>query len=79
MSEANSNIIILSDIYNMRAEKEKELAYYEEKLKELENKLFFVRKEIQLTSFIIDMIEKEKIIDLQEYIDTQNQLPAPEV
>jgi len=79
MNEANSNIIILSDIYNMRAEKEKELAYYEEKLKELENKLFFVRKEIQLTSFIIDMIEKEKIIDLQEYIDTQNQLPAPEV
>jgi len=79
MSEANSNIIILSDIYNMRAEKEKELAYYEEKLKELENKLFFVRKEIQLTNFIIEIIEKEKVIDLQEYIDTKNQLPPPEV
>ena len=79
MNEANSNIIILSDIYNMRAEKEKELAYYEEKLKELENKLFFVRKEIQLTIFIIEIIEKEKVIDLQEYIDTKNQLPPPEV
>jgi len=79
MSEANSNIIILSDIYNMRAEKEKELAYYEEKLKELENKLFFVRKEIQLKNFIIEIIEKEKVIDLQEYIDTKNQLPPPEV
>lgn len=79
MSEANSNIIILSDIYNMRAEKEKELAYYEEKLKELENKLFFVRKEIQLTNFIIEIIEKEKVIDIQEYIDTKNQLPPPEV
>lgn len=79
MSEANSNIIILSDIYNMRAEKEKELAYYEEKLKELENKLFFVRKEIQLTNFIIEIIEKEKVIDLQEYIDTKKQLPPPEV
>jgi hypothetical protein len=78
MSEANSNIIILSDIYNMRAEKEKELAYYEEKLKELENKLFFVRKEIQLTNFIIEIIEKEKVIDLQEYIDSKNQLPPPE-
>lgn len=63
----------------MRAEKEKELAYYEEKLKELENKLFFVRKEIQLTNFIIEIIEKEKVIDIQEYIDTKNQLPPPEV
>ena len=72
---SNNNIILLSEIYDMRAEKEKELQFYEEKLQELQNKLFFVRKEIQLTNFIIDMIEKEKIIDLQEYIDRRNELP----
>lgn len=72
---SNNNIILLSEIYDMRAEKEKELQFYEEKLQELQNKLFFVRKEIQLTNFIIDMIEKEKVIDLQEYIDRHNELP----
>lgn len=61
----------------MRKQKEKELAYYETKLKELEDKLFWIRKEIQLTSVIIDIIEKEKVIDLQEYINTKSQLPPP--
>lgn len=77
MNNSNSDIIILSDIYNMRKQKEKELAYYETKLKELEGKLFWIRKEIQLTSVIIDIIEKEKVIDLQEYINTKSQLPPP--
>lgn len=77
MNNSNSDIIILSDIYNMRKQKEKELAYYETKLKELEDKLFWIRKEIQLTSVIIDIIEKEKVIDLQEYINTKSQLPPP--
>ena len=50
-------IILLSDIYKMREAKEKELAYYEDRLKELQNKMFFLRKEIDLTNFIIDIIE----------------------
>ena len=57
-------IILLSDIYKMREAKEKELAYYEDRLKELQNKMFFLRKEIDLTNFIIDIIEKEKVITI---------------
>ena len=60
MSEDNK-IVLLADIYKLRETKEKELAFYSEKLKELENKMFFLKKEIQITTFIIDMIEKEKI------------------
>jgi len=56
-----SNIVLLSDVYKMREEKQKELEFYTEKLKELESKMFFIQKEIQITTFIIDMIEKEKI------------------
>lgn len=48
----------------MKEAKEKELLYYEERLKELEQKLFFIRKEIELTNFIIDHIEKEKIVTI---------------
>lgn len=56
-----SKIILLADVYKMREAKEKELAFYMEKLKELEEKMFFIKKEIQMTTFIIDMIEKEKV------------------
>ena len=56
-----SNIVLLSDVYKMREQKQKELEFYTEKLKELETKMFFLSKEIQVTNFIIGMIEKEKI------------------
>ena len=57
----DNKIILLADVYKMREEKQKDLAFYTEKLKELESKLFFINKEIQITTFIIDMIEREKV------------------
>ena len=58
---SDNKIVLLADVYKLRETKEKELAFYTEKLKELEDKMFFLKKEIQVTTFIIDMIEKEKI------------------
>ena len=66
---SSNNIIILSDVYAMKEAKEKELAYYEEHLKELEKKMFFIRKEIDLTNFIINIIEKEKLVVIGEEYD----------
>ena len=57
----DNKIILLADVYKMREEKQKELAFYTERLKELELKLFFINKEIQVTTVIIDMIERESI------------------
>lgn len=62
-------IIFLNDIYEMRERKEKELAFYHEQLKKLNEKLFFVQKEIDLTNYIIDIIEHEKVIDIKNYIE----------
>ena len=62
--DVNRTIILMADLYKFRDQKEKELEFYRKKLAELENKLFFVKKEVQLTNFIIDMIEREKLIDL---------------
>ena len=64
-----AKIILLKDLKDIRAEKERELAYYTERLEKLNNKMFFIRKEIELTNYIIDLIEKEKIIDLRKLID----------
>ena len=63
-----SEIILVADIYKLREQKEKELEFYREKLEELQKKMFFVQKEIQLTNFIIDLIEKEKVQDLRALI-----------
>lgn len=64
-----AKIILLSDLKDLRRQKEQELKYYSERLEELNKKLFFIRKEIDLTNFIIDLIEKENIVDLRKLID----------
>lgn len=57
----DNKIILLADVYKMREEKQRELQFYSDRLKELETKLFFINKEIQVTTFIIDMIERESV------------------
>ncbi|NDA79513.1 MAG: hypothetical protein EBY07_17450, partial [Actinobacteria bacterium] len=61
--------ILLSELRDLRKQKEQELKYYTDRLEELNKKLFFIRKDIELTNFIIELIEKENIIDLRKYID----------
>lgn len=64
-----AKIILLSDLKDLRRQKEQELKYYTERLEELNKKLYFIRKEVELTNFIIDLIEKENIVDLRKLID----------
>ena len=71
MSE-DSRIIFLTDLIDTKERKEKEIDYYEKQLKEIENKLFYLRKEQDLTKTILNLIESEKIIDLQQYILEHN-------
>jgi len=61
-------IILLTDIYELRKKKEEELEFYHEQLEKLRNKMFFVQKEIDLTNFIIDIIEQEKVVDIKQII-----------
>ena len=64
-----AKIVLLSDLKDLRRQKEQELKFYSEKLEHLNKKMFFIRKEIELTNFIIDLIEKEKIVDLRKLLD----------
>ncbi len=61
-----SKIILLKDIYALKEQKEKELAFYKEKMSELQEKMFWIEKEIKLTKDIIRMIEEEKVKNLSE-------------
>ena len=65
-------ILSLVDIIEQKLRKEKELAYYEEELKKLEKKMFFLKKEIQMTNFIIDAVRNEKDGQLQKRLEIIN-------
>ena len=61
----NSKIVFLTDLIEQRLRKESEIKFYEEQLKEIQDKLFFLRKEQELTVTIIDILDQEKIIDFE--------------
>ena len=69
MSDDGPKLILLEEFLEQRLRKEQEIEYYEEQMKEIERKLFFLRKERELTATIIDMLTREKVVDLQEMVE----------
>lgn len=61
-----SKLIQITDIIETRLRKEKELEYYQAELDKLQQKMFFLRKDIEITNLIINMIESEQIYDVKQ-------------
>ena len=75
MNENSTKLIIdISDIYEQRAVKEKELEFYQAELEKLMFRLGMVQQEIGVTNTIIRLIENEQILDLQEAINEKRSL-----
>ncbi len=66
-------VIILTDLLDTRARKEKELQFYADQLKELQQKMYYIQKEITLTNDIINMIRSEKVLDIREHLNKQRE------
>jgi len=72
MSE-EQRIILISDFIEQKLRKEQELEYYLKELEELQRKIGFLRREVDLTNTIITMIKGEQIYDIREgMIERQN-------
>ena len=67
--DTSKKIILLSDYIEQKVRKEKELEYYTKELEELQKKMWFIRKEIQLTNLIIEIVEQEKVINIRDYLE----------
>ena len=67
----NEKIVFLTDLIEQKLRKEKEIKYYENKLKEITDKLFFLKKEQDLTNLIINVIQQEKITDIKEFLTNE--------
>jgi hypothetical protein len=71
----NEKVIIdITDIYNQRDRKRKELLFYTKELDKLLVKLGSVQQEIGVTETIIKLIENEQILDLQDAARKQRKL-----
>ena len=68
MTNNNKKIIFITDLIESKLQKQREIEKYESQLKIIEERLFFLRKEKEITETILELIEHEKIIDLRNYM-----------
>jgi len=64
----NTKIVMLSELIADKANKEKELLYYQQVLEDLLVKMNLVRKEINLTETIIGIIKDERADLIADFI-----------
>ena len=64
----SGKIIQIADLINDKLRREQELEFYEQELQKLLLRMSFVRREINLTNVIIDMIDKEEIPNILKNI-----------
>lgn len=66
MTEHEKSIVFITDLIENKLRKEREIEYFEEKLKEIEKKLFFLKKEQNVTETILDIIQNEKVLEFKQ-------------
>ena len=69
---AEDKIIMLSELIADKAQKEKELQYYQAVLEDLLVKMNYVRREINLTETIIDIIKNEKVDIIEDFMSERD-------
>ena len=62
-------LILLSEFLDQNKRKEDEIAFYEKELKKIEEKLYCLRREKDLTETIINIISQEKVVDIREEME----------
>jgi|TARA_B100000035_G_scaffold73060_1_gene60379 hypothetical protein len=62
-------LILLSEFLDQNKRKEDEIAFYEKELKKIEEKLYWLRREKDLTETIINIISQEKVVDIREEME----------
>ena len=60
-----TKIVLLQDVYAIKEQKERELAYYREQLEIITEKLVWIEREYKLTKDIIKMIEQESVVTIK--------------
>jgi len=67
-------LIDITDIYDQRSRKKKELEFYTIEMEKLMQKLARLNHEIGVTETIISLIEQETVLDFKESIEEKRKL-----
>ena len=62
----DQKLILITDFIEQKLRKEKELEFYEKELIELQTKIGYLRREVDLTNTIINLIKTETVYDIKE-------------
>ena len=57
---------MLTDFIEQKLRKEQELEFYQKELEKLQEKMYWLKREITLNNTIIDIIQKDAMLDLKE-------------
>lgn len=57
---------MLTDFIEQKLRKEQELEFYQKELEKLQEKMYWLKREITLNNTIIDIIQKDAVLDLKE-------------
>ncbi|MDA9373925.1 hypothetical protein N9R43_00950 [bacterium] len=68
-NDKDRTIVLLGDFLEQRVRKDNEIKWYEEQLQDIERRLFFLRKEHELTTTIIEIIQNEKVYDVKDTME----------
>ena len=68
-NDITPKLILLSEFLDQSKRKDKEIAFYERELKKIEEKLYWLRREKDLTQTIISIISEEKVLDIKEEME----------
>jgi|TARA_B110000858_G_scaffold197562_1_gene259641 hypothetical protein len=71
MINEDRKLILLSDVIETKVRKENELKFYEAEVRKLEEKLVWIRRDLNINNIIIDMIKNETVIDIKETMEKQ--------
>jgi len=69
-----SKIILLTDVYETKRRKEEELRFYNDQLEKLKTKMFFLQKDIEITNLCIELIEKEKVVEIKRVVGNERDI-----
>jgi hypothetical protein len=61
-------IILLSDFIDTRIRKEKELEFYQKQLEDIQQKMYWLKRDLDLTNTIIELIENENVVDIRAHL-----------
>ena len=61
----DQRIILVSEFIEQKLRKEQELGFYQKEMIELQTKISYLKKEVDLTQVIIDMIKHDKVVMLE--------------